>query len=387
MNNGSVTMDADSIRRNEGAGQKSKLGAATVDPLIDCDLHPLVPMKELLDRMSAMSKRGLHVAEHVAAAGREHNRLLHPTGTLRLDAVPPSGGAPGSDPSYVVSHWLDPQNIAAAILMPFQGSAVVPWGNGDAVTEYCSALNDYLLEHWYGCDKRFRVLVTVSPHDSDAAIREIERLADRPGVVAINIPLAAISLGHASFQRLYEVAAHHKLPIMCHVTGTEGNILNAPAMAGGMVRTYCEHHAMLIQSGQAAVAAITLSGALARNPDLRFVLSEFGFSWVPAMMGRMDVAWQQSGGSDGVITRRPSEYVIEQVRFTTQPFDEPRNARDLRPILDAMRADKTLLFSSDYPHWDNDNPTVIFQARVPVHLRQRVASENAKDCFGERLWH
>ena len=378
-------MDFDIVQ--PGRSTEKGMRATSIDSLIDCDLHPLVPLKELLNRMSERATRDIHVAEHITGAAREHNRLMHPSGTLRLDAVPPSGGAPGSDPDFVVSQWLDPQNLSAALVMPLQGSAVVPWGSGDTVNEYCSALNDYLLEHWHGRDKRFRVIITVSPHDSEAAVREIERLADRPGVVAINIPMAAVSLGHSNFNRLYEAAAHHKMPVMSHPTGAEGNILNAPAMAGGTVRTYPEHHAMLSQSGQAAVAAITLSGALARNPDLRFVFSEFGFSWVPSMMARMDVAWEHSGGSDGVVTRPPSEYVTGQIRFTTQPFDEPHSARDLWPILEAMQAHKTLLFSSDYPHWDADNPATIFKTRLPTHLRQRVASESAKECFGERLWN
>jgi predicted TIM-barrel fold metal-dependent hydrolase len=41
-----------------------------------------------------------------------------------------------------------------------------------------------------------------------------------------------------------------------------------------------------------------------------------------------------------------------------------------------MQAEKTLLFSSDYPHWDFFNPRHVLQ-KAPEPLRRRIFSENA----------
>jgi predicted TIM-barrel fold metal-dependent hydrolase len=141
---------------------------------------------------------------------------------------------------------------------------------------------------------------------------------------------------------------------------------------------------MLAHSGHAAAAAIVLSGALARFPDLRVVFAEFGFSWVAPLMWRMDTAWSRHG-SDRGLERPPSHYLLDQMRFTTQPMDEPDNPRLLWRVLDAMDAKRTLLFSSDYPHWDADDPQVIMKTRLPAELRDRVAFGSALECFGDRL--
>lgn len=362
-------------------------GATKRHRLIDCDVHPLVgDVRELAARMSTKTARRVDVGGHIGGAAREPNRALHPTGPLRLDAVPPSGGPPGSDPEFTRATWLDPFEIGAALLVPIQAAAVISWSDEQAVSEYLSALNDYLLETWVGLDQRYRLAISVSPHDGDTAVREIERLANTRGVVAVNVPLAEVSPGRPGFFKLYEAAAHHGLPVVLHPTGAEGNLFNAPTFAGGVVRSYPEHHAMLAHSGHSAAAAVVLSGALARFPELRIVFAEFGFSWVAPLMWRMDTAWGRHGGPEGDLPRPPSSYLLDQMRFTTQPMDEPNDPRQLWPLFEAMQAERTLLFSSDYPHWDADDPQVVMKTRLPAALRDRVAFGSAEECFGDRLW-
>ena len=275
-------------------------GAPRAHSLVDCDVHPLVrDVRQIANRMSARAARRVDVSGHIGGAAREPNRTLHPTGPLRLDAVPPEGGPPGCDPEFARATWLDRYEISDAVLLPIQAAAVISWADEDAVGEYLAALNDHILEEWVALDPRYKIAISVSPHDADSAVREIERLAATPGVVAVNVPLAEITPGRPFF-KLYEVAAHHGLPVVLSIsTGGEGNLFNAPTFAGGQVRSYPEHHAMLAHSGHAAAAVIVHSGALQRFPDLKIVFAEFGFSWVGPLMWRMDTAWERNGGETG----------------------------------------------------------------------------------------
>ena len=76
---------------------------------------------------------------------------------------------------------------------------------------------------------------------------------------------------------------------------------------------------------------------------------------------------------------RPSETVLNHVRFTSQPMEEPEKPEYLTSILEMIHADRTLVFSTDYPHG-----TMIFPVRpagIPKALRQRIFFQNAAELF------
>jgi uncharacterized protein len=352
--------------------------------LIDCDVHPLIPNTEVLaSRMSARAARRVFHG-NVGKFARDPNRIPHPSNGLRLDAVPPRGGLPGSDPTFALEQWIEPYDIAAAVLIPVQAGVVIPWGDDRVAQEFLAAFNDYLLEEWYGLDSRYRVLISVPPHDTAAAVREVERLADAPGVCGIFIPPASVALGRRQFFPLYELAESLGLPIVVHPTGAEANLTDATWIAGGLPRTYPERHSLLFQPGQAMLTSMIFGGVFDAFPGLQFVLSEYGFSWSLPLALRMDEAWEQGDRELAGIELAPSEYISRNVRFTTQPVDEPVDRRHLWTIIESIDSG-TLLFSSDYPHWDTDDPTVALKTMLPRHLESRVASENALSCFGSRL--
>jgi uncharacterized protein len=126
-------------------------------------------------------------------------------------------------------------------------------------------------------------------------------------------------------------------------------------------------------------------GVFERFPDLMLVLSEYGVTWAGPMMWRMDRAWELGDHELAGLTRAPSETVRRSVRFTTQPLDEPPVQSQLHDALELMHAGETLMFSSDYPHWDTDDPRVIMKSRLPEHLRKPIAQDTALACFGPRL--
>jgi predicted TIM-barrel fold metal-dependent hydrolase len=47
-------------------------------------------------------------------------------------------------------------------------------------------------------------------------------------------------------------------------------------------------------------------------------------------------------------------------------------------VLEAIDGEHTLLFATDYPHWDFDDPT---RVRIPPAWRERVLRENARELY------
>jgi uncharacterized protein len=84
------------------------------------------------------------------------------------------------------------------------------------------------------------------------------------------------------------------------------------------------------------------------------------------------------------LTEPPSEYFFKNVRFTTQPFIEPPRREQIEWLLEMMNAERVLMFATDYPHWNADDPKETFK-NVPDRLRSRIAYENALETYGERI--
>ena len=54
---------------------------------------------------------------------------------------------------------------------------------------------------------------------------------------------------------------------------------------------------------------------------------------------------------------------------------------DLRTLLDWMHADEVMVFASDYPHWDWDEPSAVLKGYDKAY-RQRVMVDNAREMYG-----
>ncbi len=120
-----------------------------------------------------------------------------------------------------------------------------------------------------------------------------------------------------------------------HPTGAEGNLYDGPRVAGGLPDTYPERHGLLLQPGQSILTSMIFGGVFVRFPDLKLVLSEYGVTWALPMMWRMDRAWELGDRELAGLSVAPSETVRRNVRFTTQPLDEPPVQQQLWDILGA----------------------------------------------------
>jgi uncharacterized protein len=353
-------------------------------PVIDCDVHPMFGGVQVLRPYLSPRVQRRIFGQEISPVTRDPNRIPHPTSGLRLDAVGPDQGPPGSNAEFSLQQWIIPFGISSSILIPIQAGSILPWGDEQAGAEYLAALNRYFISEWCEFDSRYRLAISVSPYNMKSAVQEIEELADVPGVCAVFVPHAAVAMGRSQLFPMYEAAERHGLPVLLHPTGGEGNLRDAPWLAGGLPDTYPERHSMLLQPGQAILASVIFGGVFDHFPKLKVLLVEYGITWAASMIARMDKAWELGDGELSGILRKPSEYVFDNVRFTTQPLDEPPKREMLWDILEMVHAERTVMFSSDYPHWDNDNPRLILSTRLPRHLRRRIGFETARETFGAR---
>jgi len=363
--------------------------------LVDCDVHPIMRggMADLrpylsragLRRLGLDDRRELTTTGHREAVSIPRNMLyVNQAGVLRDDARAPDGSAPGADPVFTSQQLLDANGIDRAVLIGGEVLGLGAMPDPDAAAIVASAYNDWLADTWLTADDRYRANLVVAAQDPVAAAQEIHRAAANQRFVAVLLPLTNILMGQRHYYPIYEAAAEHGLPITVHPNSGEGIFRTSPPMAGGTPTYYVEWHSGLSQVFQANVVSLVCHGVFERFPALKVVMTEGGLGWIPDVIWRLDK--NVKGLRDEVpwVKRLPSEYIADHVRFTTQPLPEPKRRHHLHVLCEIAQAERTLMFSSDYPHWDFDDPRHALTA-LPAEIRQRVSVDNAVETYGARL--
>jgi predicted TIM-barrel fold metal-dependent hydrolase len=122
--------------------------------------------------------------------------------------------------------------------------------------------------------------------------------------------------------------------------------------------------------------SLIAEGVFQKFPNLKFVLIEGGIGWMPHLMWRMDKNYKALRQLVPWLNEMPSAVMRRHIRLTTQPIEEPENPKHLLNIFDMLGSDEMVMFSSDYPHWDFDDPIAALR-HLPDSLKLRLFRENA----------
>ena len=178
-------------------------------------------------------------------------------------------------------------------------------------------------------------------------------------------------LGRRKYWPIYEAAVEHGLPVGIHFGGWGGG-----PITGRLGSFYIEDHGGMATAFQAQVTSFVFEGVFEQFPELKIVLIEGGFAWLPPLMWRLDRAWEQlRARGRRTLDRLPSEIIREHVWLTTQPMEEPPRRQDFPALLEQIGMDDRLMFATDYPHWDFDAPD---RALPSVARRGRPPGDHAR---------
>jgi predicted TIM-barrel fold metal-dependent hydrolase len=304
----------------------------------------------------------------------------------RVDAIgpddPATSGTATVNPERCVSQLLDGVGIDTAILTGVTAYPASWVTDQDYASAVCRAFNEFTLEHWLSVDSRFRYAIAISHQDPVGAAKEIDRIGDDPRVVGVLMPCGAPRpFGNRFYHPIYEACERHGLTVCLHFSG-EGAGINGPPTSAGFASYYAEARQMRPAFYQVHLASFIFEGVFERFPTLKVAMLEGGFGWVPVFRWKMDADWKGLRHQTPWVRRLPSEYILEHVRFASQPVDEPDVPDALLKLVEWMQGERTLMYASDYPHWDWDDPAEVFKT-FPAALRQRIFVDNARESFAK----
>ena len=128
------------------------------------------------------------------------------------------------------------------------------------------------------------------------------------------------------------------------------------------------------------VTSLVLSGVGIRFPRLRFVFMEGGITWIPWLMNRLDDDFMKRSIEAPLLSSLPSEYMREFF-YTSQPLEQAHK-EELPHVFELMDAENHLVYASDYPHWDFDVPSVIYDLPfLSKRAKRKILGENANKIF------
>ena len=84
---------------------------------------------------------------------------------------------------------------------------------------------------------------------------------------------------------------------------------------------------------------------------------------------------------------KPTDY-MRQMYFTSQPMEMVGNRTMLEDTFRMMNAETQLCYASDYPHWDMDLPSTIYDLPfLNEHQKRNILGGNAQRFFNiEPVW-
>jgi uncharacterized protein len=344
--------------------------------IVDSDIHPVPIHSKVVEYLDEPWRSRYLRGDH----GSGHPNYWNPNGVMKSDAVTEDGARIEKSPETLASHFLDKYDISYAVLNTAEGMEHCLSPEAHYSDAALSAINTHFVEDWLPVDDRYLAAITIAVSNIELAVKEIHRLGNHPRVVQILMASASpFPLGHTYFHPIYEAAAAHNLPIAIH-PGLEGvGIAGAPTTAG-FVGNYLQWHTLLATSYMTQLVSLVCEGVFEKFPTLKFIFVEGGVAWLPSLMWRLDKNWKALRSTTPWLTRLPSEIIQDHIYLTTQPIEEPDDHRHFHQVLDMFDAEKMLMFSSDYPHWDGDTPDFAMR-QLPPAMRNAVLYENALKVF------
>jgi uncharacterized protein len=287
----------------------------------------------------------------------------------------PAQGKPAGSLRQIRSECLDPFHTAVAICNCLYGVQLL--FSEDLAVAFAQAVNDWMARELLDHEPRLRASIVVPIQSVERSVDEIERCAaDRRFVQVLLLAGGEHLLGKRMYWPIYAAAARHGLPIGIHA----GSSYHNPPTGIGWPTYYTEDYVAQAQSFQTQLSSLVCEGVFNRHPTLKVVLLESGWTWLPSYLWRLTKYWRGLRMEIPWVDRPPSEIVRDQVRLSLQPMDAPPGEAAVARIVEHLRSDEFLLFSTDYPHWQFDG-TAAIPPHLPAGLLRKMTVENPRATY------
>lgn len=235
----------------------------------------------------------------------------------------------------------------------------------------------WITERILPVDDGIKTMLYLPFNDPEASIALIEEFAEKPGVVGFMVASVRYRPVHDNaYVPVYRALEERGMPIGFH------SAWNWFDRSFTQLTNFLSVHAL----GRPFYNMIhatnwVINGIPERFPELNSIWIECGLAWLPFLTERLDLEYLLRSSEAPVLRRKPSDYFRENMYYTQQPMEMGDMAL-LEHTFRMMNAETQLLYASDYPHWDFDLPSVIYDLPfLNERAKRRILGENASQLF------
>jgi predicted TIM-barrel fold metal-dependent hydrolase len=220
--------------------------------------------------------------------------------------------------------------------------------------QLAQAYNRWLCEEILPQDQGLLGLLYLPFNTPEACAPMVEEFGDKPGVIGFTVTSTRHKpVHHNSYMRLYSALEERDLPLAFHA----GLQWEDGSMA--QLNRFLSMHALsFVHFNLIHLTNWVINGLPERFPKLKTIWIESGLAWLPYLMQRLDSEYMMRTSEAPLLKRKPSDY-IKEMYFSSQPIERDHN-RLVEATFEAINAETQLLYASDWPHWDFDTPSTIY---------------------------
>jgi hypothetical protein len=277
----------------------------------------------------------------------------------------------------ITRKWMDAIGIDVICLFPTPMLTLGTVPRKEVEVGVARAYNRWLCERVLAEEPRIRSSLYLPFNDPAACVRMVEEFGDKPGVIGFMVT-APHRRGcyENDYMPLYAMLQERNLPLAFHSSWTWHEQTFAT------FNRFITVHALGFSFFNMAHLANWVINALPeRFPKLKVIWIESGLAWIPFLMQRLDNEYMMRTSEAPGLKRRPSEYMRDMF-FTSQPMEMVDNREMLEATFKMINAETQLLYASDYPHWDMDLPSTIYDLPFLGETGKRnILGESARRLF------
>jgi hypothetical protein len=251
--------------------------------------------------------------------------------------------------------WMDAMSVDYACLFPTGMLSIGMHPQKEVEADLCWAYNRWLTEKVLPeGGGRIYSMLCLPFSDPDETLRQVEEFGGRKHVTGFMVTTVRnLPVHDNAYMKVYRALEERGLTLSFHAGPNWGEPIFKSC------NRFLSVHALgFTWYNVIHLTNWVINGLGERFPKLPVIWIESGLAWVPFLMQRLDHEYMLRSSEAPLLKKKPSDY-MRDMYYSSQPM-EVQDMGALECTFRMINAETQLLYSSDYPHWDFDLPSTIY---------------------------